>query len=97
MDSLTLTRRFVISGSVQGVGYRMFAVHAASERGLAGYVRNLRDGRVEVYAAGPPAQLAALRADLQRGPRAARVTSFTEQDAPLRAEYSSSFSIEFDR
>ena len=46
-------RRWFVRGRVQGVGYRYFAQHAASSLGLAGYARNLDDGRVEVYAAGP--------------------------------------------
>ena len=45
-------RRWLIRGRVQGVGFRYFAQRAAAELGLTGYVRNLDDGRVEVYAAG---------------------------------------------
>jgi acylphosphatase len=52
-----LARRFYVSGRVQGVGYRFFACHAAEQQGVTGYARNLRDGRVEVYAIGSDAQL----------------------------------------
>jgi len=43
-------RRYFVSGLVQGVGYRYFTQDAADRLRLTGYVRNLRDGRVEVYA-----------------------------------------------
>jgi len=65
--------RFLVSGRVQGVGFRYFVVHRARTLGLLGFTRNLPDGRVEVVAAGPEVQLEALEADLGRGPRAARV------------------------
>jgi acylphosphatase len=66
---------------VQGVGYRYFAQRAAVELGLTGYARNLDDGRVEVYAAGSAAQLAALAGMLYRGPRWADVRGVEEQEA----------------
>ncbi len=58
-------KRYYVSGMVQGVGYRYFAERAAMHLKVMGYVRNLRDGRVEVYAIAPAETLAALR----RGPR----------------------------
>ena len=57
---------------VQGVGYRYFARGAAERLGVAGYVKNLRDGRMEVYAAGPAKVLAALRTRIERGPGGGR-------------------------
>ena len=45
-----IAKRFFASGLVQGVGYRFFARRAAERLGVAGYAKNLRDGRVEVYA-----------------------------------------------
>ncbi len=67
-------RRYLISGNVQGVGYRSFAVRAACARGVGGWVRNLPDGRVEVLAQGDEAAIAALLEDLRRGPRSAAVS-----------------------
>jgi acylphosphatase len=81
---------------VQGVGYRYFAQRAARRLGLAGYVRNLRDGRVEVYAIGGADALSKLRAELERGPGSAQVSSVTEEDAALDPEFKSAFSVEYD-
>lgn len=70
-------------GRVQGVGYRLFAVRRAQALGLAGYVRNLPDGRtVEVVAEGPRAALDDLLAALRRGPFGARVESVTTAWGP---------------
>jgi len=85
-------RRYFIRGRVQGVGYRDFAQRAATSLGLTGYARNLDDGRVEVYAAGPPDKLAALAGLLHRGPRMADVRGVEEQEAEPR--HHSHFQIE---
>jgi acylphosphatase len=89
-------RRYYVSGMVQGVGYRYFSRGAARKLGLAGYVRNLTDGRVEVYAIGPPADLNALRDELHRGPHSSRVSSVAEEPASLDSRFADQFSIEFD-
>ena len=81
---------------VQGVGYRYFAKGAAQRLGLVGYVRNLRDGRVEVYAAGSPASLDTLRTELHRGPRSAQVSGVIEEQATLDSPFANQFSIEYD-
>jgi acylphosphatase len=75
------SRRWFVRGRVQGVGFRYFAQRAASELGLTGYVRNLEDGGVEVYASGPAEQLPRFAALLQRGPRGALVQAVDEQPA----------------
>jgi len=79
---------------VQGVGYRFFAIRLAQRLGLAGYVKNLRDGRVEVYAAGPNEALNALRRELEKGPSGAMVDGVVEEEAPLDPAYENDFSIE---
>ena len=81
---------------VQGVGYRFFAQRAADRLGLGGYVKNLRDARVEVYAIGSGEQLRALREELERGPRAANVSGVTEEEAEVLARHSGEFSIDSD-
>jgi acylphosphatase len=95
-DVETLAKRFYVSGAVQGVGFRFFAERIAARLGIAGYVKNLFDGRVEVYAIGTPAQLDTLKRELQRGPRMASVDEVTESDAECLPEFSRGFTIEHD-
>jgi len=85
-------RRYLVRGRVQGVGYRDYAQRAASSLGLTGYARNLDDGRVEVYAAGPPGKLSDLAALLRKGPRLSDVRGVEEQEAAVK-DYSD-FQIE---
>lgn len=89
-------RRYYISGMVQSVGFRYFVHRAARELKLTGYVRNLRDGRVEVYAIGTAASLTALRRELARGPRAAYVSGVAEEETAVDTQFSETFSIEED-
>jgi acylphosphatase len=89
------SRRYLVSGIVQGVGYRYFAMRAAQHLGLGGYARNLADGRVEVYAAGSASKLAELRNELERGPQGASVAAIDEEEAPLNPEFVKGFSIEY--
>lgn len=89
-------KRFYVSGRVQGVGFRFFAERTAGSLHVSGYVRNLYDGRVEVYAAGSAKQLDALRSALQRGPRMAAVDRVDEEDAELLRKYANGFFIESD-
>jgi acylphosphatase len=73
-------RRWLVSGRVQGVGFRYFAQRRAEELGLNGWARNLDDGRVEVYATGPAERLSDLAAALHMGPRMAEVRGVEEMD-----------------
>ena len=72
--------RFWVSGRVQGVGFRWYVRRAAQELDLAGRVRNLPDGRVEIAAVGEPEALNAFRARLREGPPGARVTRLEEEE-----------------
>jgi acylphosphatase len=69
----------IIEGRVQGVGYRAFVMDAARALGLRGWVRNRWDENVEVVAEGERLVLEKLVAQLQRGPRAAYVTSVGQE------------------
>jgi len=77
------TRRYVISGRVQGVGFRWFVEREAGLIGVTGWVRNCENGDVEVMATGTREQHSALRRKLQEGPRAARVDHVSESVALL--------------
>jgi acylphosphatase len=96
VDEKQIAKRYYVSGMVQGVGYRYFALRAARGLGLAGYTRNLSDGRVEVYAIGTDPVLASLRAELQRGPRAAEVSDVVEEEADVDPQFATGFAIEYD-
>ncbi len=63
-----------VSGIVQGVGYRFFAIRKASLYGIRGFVKNLIDGRVEVVAEGERGLIEEFIKDLRRGPMSAHIT-----------------------
>jgi acylphosphatase len=96
MATNRIARRYFISGIVQGVGFRYFTQDEAERLHLSGYVRNLRDGRVEAYAIGAPENLARLRTILERGPRGAMVQHVVEESAELDAKFAEEFSITYD-
>jgi acylphosphatase len=91
-----IARRYFVSGIVQGVGFRYFTQDEAERLRLSGFVRNLRDGRVEVYAIGPAEKLGRLRTLLERGPRGAMVQNVAEHPAEIDPQFSSEFSITYD-
>jgi acylphosphatase len=74
-------RRVVVRGRVQGVGFRAWVAEEAADRGLAGWVRNRRDGSVEAVFAGAPGVVAAMIDACEQGPVFARVTTLNVADA----------------
>ena len=76
-------QRIVVSGRVQGVGYRDWVVRAAQRGRLIGFVRNLRDGRVELIASGSDEALAELIEACHQGPPLARVEHVETAPAEL--------------
>ena len=79
-------RRYLIEGRVQGVGYRWFALRAARQTGVEGWVRNLADGRVEVFAMAEDLDsLERFAALLARGPDRAEVTNVDQLEAALES------------
>jgi acylphosphatase len=90
-------KRFFVSGFVQGVGFRNFTEGEARRLNVSGYVRNLRDGRVEAYAIGTPEQLAKFRAALERGPRFSSVSGVNEEPANVDPQYAHEFVTTYDQ
>jgi acylphosphatase len=77
------SRRFLVRGRVQGVGFRWFVERQAHILGVAGWVRNNADGAVEVFAQGTREQISNLHSQLMQGPRAARVDTVEVSEVPL--------------
>ena len=77
---MVVARRYLISGLVQGVGYRFFALEAGAREGLGGFVRNLEDGRVEAQAEGEQTALDRFERALYQGPPGGRVEHVGVED-----------------
>jgi acylphosphatase len=90
-----LARRYIVSGRVQGVGFRNYVEHVAEKLDVHGYVRNRSDGCVEVYAIAAPDRLKQLRAALEKGPLMSRVTNVTEDPDRVDETYLGNFTIEY--
>ncbi|MGW9329616.1 acylphosphatase [Bosea sp. NPDC055594] len=85
--------RIIVSGVVQGVGYRQWLRERALLAGVAGWVRNRSDGTVEALLAGAPDTLEALVAEARKGPRGARVTDIERREASAADHADPDFSI----
>ena len=78
---MTVCKRCLVSGQVQGVFYRASTAGRARELGVTGYARNLPDGRVEVLACGEEKAVQELVDWLWQGPPAAQVTAVDVSDS----------------
>lgn len=87
-------RYFLVSGRVQGVGYRYFARRAAQSLGLSGWVRNLDDGGVEAEAQGSAQSLVSFEGLLREGPPGGHVRSLDSRGVPL-CDCENDFAIRF--
>jgi acylphosphatase len=84
---MTVTKQLRISGRVQGVGFRYALQREALARGLAGWVRNRREGTVEAVLQGDAAAVDAMINWARRGPPAARVDQVAVQEDPDERRY----------
>lgn len=92
---MTLIRkRFVVSGHVQGVGFRYFTQRLAERIGIAGTVRNDPNGNVIAEAEGLVESVEEFQAELRKGPSSSRVTGLEADKIPLRGE--SNFRVLFE-
>ena len=80
-DDRRVVRHIIIHGRVQGVGYRAWTEDQAILRGLNGFVRNRRDGTVEVVFSGSAAAVAGMIDACRKGPAGAHVSNMVETDA----------------
>jgi len=79
--SVNIVRHVIVRGEVQGVGYRAFVEQEARHRGLRGWVRNRRDGTVEIMAIGTPDAIDQLIEACNSGPPLARVKQISLRGA----------------
>jgi len=89
---MRVARRYLISGRVQGVGFRFFVESAAMREGIHGWVQNLPDGRVEIAAEGDAEAVERFERNLRQGPRGARVDD-VEVDHQVPGGHTTGFSI----
>lgn len=76
--SMTIARKLLITGKVQGVGYRFFAQRSAARHQVRGYIKNLEDGSVEALVIGEQDQVDGFKDDLLAGPAYAKVDMMEE-------------------
>jgi acylphosphatase len=81
VDQPTGAIHVLVGGRVQGVGFRQMVRHSAQAAGVGGWVRNLRDGRVEAVLTGTPEAVQSVLDDIGRGPRGAHVAEVITRPA----------------
>lgn len=84
---MKVARKFIVSGEVQGVGFRFFTQRVAARHQVTGYVRNLSDGRVEALAQGTASAVEAFRSDIATGPIGSVVTGVEEINLELTERF----------
>lgn len=87
------TFRWLVSGRVQGVGFRWFVLRAADRLGTTGWARNLRDGQVEVVGQGTPETLDVLDRQIRNGPPMGVVENVEKTDVTREINCLKSFEI----
>ena len=88
------TYNVLISGRVQGVGFRYFAVSAAEQFGIKGYVRNVRGGKVEIVCQGDEEELKPFIEEVKKGPSFSVIADAVIEEMPEDKKYNS-FEIKY--
>lgn len=86
-------KHLILSGRVQGVGFRHFTTQQANELGIRGWVKNLPDGRLETVIAGTKKDVEEMVQRMEKGPRMASVSEISELDPPETMDQFKSFSV----
>jgi len=89
------TVRIIVTGRVQGVGFRYFAVRCANDLALCGWVRNLPDGSVETAIQGQSEKIEEMIGLLKQGPGAANVSGLEIEEIESGSEELSGFAMRF--
>ncbi len=89
------TVRIIVTGRVQGVGFRYFTVRCANDLGLFGWVRNLPDGSVETAIQGQGEKIEEMIGLLRQGPGAANVSGLEIEEIESGSEELSGFVMRF--
>src|SRR2546422_9294132 len=86
---MRIARQFLVSGRVQGVGFRYYVQDVATREGVTGYVRNLPDGRVEAHVEGDADAVTRVERAIRSGPAGARVEYVDTEVLPPSGHYKS--------
>jgi len=86
---MRIARQFLVSGRVQGVGFRYYVQDVATHEGVTGYVRNLPDGRLEAHVEGDADAVTRVERAIRSGPAGARVEYVDTEVLPPSGHYKS--------
>ncbi len=89
------TVHIIVTGRVQGVGFRYFTVRCANDLGVCGWVRNLPDGRVETVIQGPDGKIEEMIGRIKQGPGSANVSGMEIEEIESGSEDMSGFIMRF--
>ena len=95
MDEDLYAVNLYVSGRVQGVGFRFYAMRIARSFGITGWVRNLYDGRVEIYAEGKKPNLVGFIEEIKIGPPTSHVSNVVQNWEKIKKQHFNDFSITF--
>ncbi|MBN1406590.1 MAG: acylphosphatase [Calditrichaceae bacterium] len=80
---MKIAYKIIVQGKVQGVGYRWFTLQIAQQLNIKGYVKNLDNGDVEIFAQGDEASIHEMLVQLRKGPSFSNVTNIAILDVDI--------------